>query len=213
MSTVAAPPVVRSAEIAAAGSLARVIDRWIFVLMATWFIAIVLAGFIPDSLMKIAQVRAGQRAPFPLMLHAHAVLMGSFLLLLLTQSTLVAVGRRAFHRTLGLAGMVLAPAMDGGMFDAAATRENLARLNSQGITIIGPAEGHLASGLSGKGRMIEPAEILGHIRVALGKNRILSGKKIVVTAGGVCVVVDGALAALLLVAGLLGHGRSLASAL
>ena len=32
---------------------AHAIDRWIFVFMAAWFIAIVLAGFIPDSLMKV----------------------------------------------------------------------------------------------------------------------------------------------------------------
>ena len=65
---------------------AHAIDRWIFVAMAAWFIAIVLAGFIPDSLMKIEMVRTGQRPPFPLVLHMHAVLMGSFLLLLLAPS-------------------------------------------------------------------------------------------------------------------------------
>ena len=42
---------------------AHAIDRWIFVFMAAWFIAIVLAGFIPDSLMKIEMVRTGQRPP------------------------------------------------------------------------------------------------------------------------------------------------------
>jgi len=80
--------------------------------------------------------------------------------------------------------MMVAPAMDGGMLDASATRENLSILIQRGVTIIGPAEGHLASGLSGKGRMLEPAEIFGHIRMALGKNGELAGKKVVVTAGG-----------------------------
>jgi len=80
--------------------------------------------------------------------------------------------------------IVIAPAMDGGMFDAAATQENLTKLKERGVMVIGPAEGHLASGLSGKGRMIEPVEILGHIRIALGKNGNLAGKKVVVTAGG-----------------------------
>jgi phosphopantothenoylcysteine decarboxylase/phosphopantothenate--cysteine ligase len=80
--------------------------------------------------------------------------------------------------------ILVAPAMDGGMFDAAATRQNLAKLNERDVTIIGPAEGHFASGLTGKGRMVEPAEILGHIRIALGRNGKLSGKKVVVTAGG-----------------------------
>jgi hypothetical protein len=111
MQIVASTASAQALEVAGGGSLARVIDRWVFVFMAVWFIAIVLTGFIPDSLMKIGQVQAGQRPPFPPMLHAHAVLMGSFLLLLLAQATLMATGRRAHHRTLGLAGMVLAPAM------------------------------------------------------------------------------------------------------
>ena len=87
---------------------AHAIDRWIFVFMAVWFIAITLAGFIPDSLMKIEMVRAGVRPPFPLVLHMHAVLMGSFLLLLLAQTTLMATGRRAYHMQLGLVGYALA---------------------------------------------------------------------------------------------------------
>ena len=90
---------------------AHSLDRWIFVFMAAWFIAIVLAGFIPDSLQKIDAVQTGQRPPFPIVLHMHAVLMGSFLLLLLAQSVLMATGRKAQHMRLGLAGMVLAPAL------------------------------------------------------------------------------------------------------
>lgn len=81
--------------------------------------------------------------------------------------------------------LVIAPAMDGGMFDAPATQANLATLVARGAHIVGPAEGHLASGLLGKGRMVEPAEVLGHIRVTLGKaGGKLAGRKIVVTAGG-----------------------------
>jgi phosphopantothenoylcysteine decarboxylase/phosphopantothenate--cysteine ligase len=86
--------------------------------------------------------------------------------------------------------LVIAPAMDGGMFDAPATQENIAKLKSRGVTIIGPAEGHLASGLSGKGRLLEPSEILGHTRIALGKNGGLAGKKVVVTAGGTQEAID-----------------------
>lgn len=80
--------------------------------------------------------------------------------------------------------LVLAPAMDGGMFDAPATQANLATLIERGATVVGPAEGHLASGLLGRGRMSEPAEVLGRIRMALGKREKLAGKKVVVTAGG-----------------------------
>jgi hypothetical protein len=90
---------------------AHAIDRWIFVFMAAWFIAIVLTGFIPDSIMKVGMVRAGARPPFPIVMHMHAVLMGSFLLLLLAQTWLMATGRRALHMQLGVFGMVLAGAL------------------------------------------------------------------------------------------------------
>ena len=91
------------------GSRTHVIDRWIYVLTTASLIAVVLTGFIPDSLVKLAAVHAGQRAPFPLVLHIHAVLMGSFLALLLGQSVLMATGRRAWHMQLGVAGLVLTP--------------------------------------------------------------------------------------------------------
>lgn len=85
------------------------IDRWIYVFTAASFIVITLTGFIPDSLMKVAAVQAGERPPFPLVLHMHAVLMGSFLLLLLAQTTLMATGRCDLHRRLGIAAFALAP--------------------------------------------------------------------------------------------------------
>ncbi len=80
--------------------------------------------------------------------------------------------------------LVIAPAMDGGMFRHPATQQNLETLKKRGAVIVGPAEGHLASGLVGAGRMSEPPEIIGWLRIALGKNGKLAGKKIVVTAGG-----------------------------
>ena len=82
------------------------------------------------------------------------------------------------------APLLIAPAMDGGMYDHPATQNNVEVLKKQGATFIGPAAGHLASGLSGVGRMLETAEILGHIRAVLGKNGALAAKKIVITAGG-----------------------------
>jgi len=80
--------------------------------------------------------------------------------------------------------LIIAPAMDGGMFDHAATQENIETLKKRGAVIIGPAEGHLASGLSGTGRLLEPAEIIGYIRLILGRSGLLADKKIVITAGG-----------------------------
>lgn len=90
---------------------AHPIDRWIFVFMAAWFVAVILTGFIPDSLTKVAAVEAGDRPPFPLVLHLHAVLMASFLLLVLAQTTLMATGRFEFHRRLGVAAFAVAPAL------------------------------------------------------------------------------------------------------
>jgi len=80
--------------------------------------------------------------------------------------------------------LLLAPAMDGGMFTHPATQANLETLRNRGAVIVGPAEGHLASGLVGIGRMVEPAELLGQIRLLLARNGPLAGKKVVVTAGG-----------------------------
>src|SRR4030067_2375712 len=74
--------------------------------------------------------------------------------------------------------------MDGGMLDHPATRENLEKLGGRGVMVIGPAEGHLASGLSGKSRMLEPDELLGHLRIILGRQGQLAGKKVVISAGG-----------------------------
>jgi hypothetical protein len=92
-------------------SRANALDRWIYVFTAACLIAVVFAGFIPDSIAKLSAVDAGRRAPFPLVLHVHAVLMGSFLLLVLAQTLLVAVGKRRLHMQLGIAAMVIAPAM------------------------------------------------------------------------------------------------------
>jgi phosphopantothenoylcysteine decarboxylase/phosphopantothenate--cysteine ligase len=82
------------------------------------------------------------------------------------------------------APLLIAPAMDGGMYDHPATQENIETLKKRGARFIGPAEGHLASGLSGVGRLLETTEIIGHIRLILGQNGRLAGKKIVITAGG-----------------------------
>ena len=80
--------------------------------------------------------------------------------------------------------LIIAPAMDGGMFDHPATQENVDTLKKRGAIIVGPAEGHLASGLTGSGRMLEPMDILGHARLALGYKGRLAAKKVVITAGG-----------------------------
>ena len=80
--------------------------------------------------------------------------------------------------------LVLAPAMDGGMYEHPATQENLDTLRKRGATVIEPASGHLASGLTGVGRLPETAELLGRIRLVLGRRGLLAAQKVVVTAGG-----------------------------
>jgi phosphopantothenoylcysteine decarboxylase/phosphopantothenate--cysteine ligase len=82
------------------------------------------------------------------------------------------------------APLVIAPAMDGGMYDHPATQENLDTLRKRGADIIEPAEGHLASGLTGIGRLPETATLIGHLRLILGRRGLLADKKVVITAGG-----------------------------
>lgn len=80
--------------------------------------------------------------------------------------------------------MLVAPAMDVGIYTHPATQDNIRILSERGVTFAGPSEGRMASGLVGQGRFVEPAELLGHIRFLLGRHGSLAGKKIVVTAGG-----------------------------
>jgi hypothetical protein len=111
MATIAAPSFERPRppDLLSGTPRAHALDRWIFVLMAGWFLLIVFAGFLPDSAMKIAMVRAGARPPFPIVMHMHAALMGTFMLLLLAQSTLMATGRRALHMQLGIVAFAFVP--------------------------------------------------------------------------------------------------------
>jgi phosphopantothenoylcysteine decarboxylase/phosphopantothenate--cysteine ligase len=80
--------------------------------------------------------------------------------------------------------IMLAPAMDGGMFSHPATQVNLDTLRQREVTIIGPAKGHLASGMTGIGRMVEPDQLMGHIRYGISRNGPLKNKLFLVTAGG-----------------------------
>jgi len=86
--------------------------------------------------------------------------------------------------------LLVAPAMDGGMFDHPATQANLECLRQQGAIIIGPEVGHLASGFEARGRMTEPNVLLGHIRYLLTRHGPLQGRRVVVTAGGTQEAID-----------------------
>jgi phosphopantothenoylcysteine decarboxylase/phosphopantothenate--cysteine ligase len=80
--------------------------------------------------------------------------------------------------------LLIAPAMDGGMFASPANQKNMETLKARGVIVTGPEEGHLASGLAAKGRMTEPADIYALIRHTLSRAGPLAHRKVVVTAGG-----------------------------
>ena len=78
--------------------------------------------------------------------------------------------------------VLVAPAMNQQMWAAAATRENVSRLQSRGIEILGPDIGEQACGDYGAGRMLEPAEIQ-HLLNRSFSNQLLGGLNVMVTAG------------------------------
>ncbi|HSO40812.1 MAG TPA: bifunctional phosphopantothenoylcysteine decarboxylase/phosphopantothenate--cysteine ligase CoaBC [Labilithrix sp.] len=80
--------------------------------------------------------------------------------------------------------VLAAPAMHPRMWLHPATQRNVAELARQGrVTLIGPVDGPVASGESGIGRMVEPAELVAAIARALAGAQDLAGRSIVVTAG------------------------------
>ncbi len=82
------------------------------------------------------------------------------------------------------APVLIAPAMETGMFLHPATQAHLHTLTERGATILAPGEGHLASGATGVGRLSEVPEILVAIQRVFGRDGLLANRHIVVTAGG-----------------------------
>lgn len=81
--------------------------------------------------------------------------------------------------------LLVAPAMDGGMYEHAATQANLATLRARGVQVIAPEVGRMASGLVGTGRLPETSALIGEIRRALGRvDGALRGRRLLVSAGG-----------------------------
>lgn len=78
--------------------------------------------------------------------------------------------------------VLIFPAMNERMYSNPAVQENIARLRSRGIVVIDPYDGDLACGVSGKGRMPEPEEIMHEIFRALCVHD-MAGKRVLVTAG------------------------------
>jgi phosphopantothenoylcysteine decarboxylase/phosphopantothenate--cysteine ligase len=79
--------------------------------------------------------------------------------------------------------VVIAPAMDGGMWEHPAVRANVATLRARGVTVLEPDAGALASGLSGRGRFPEVDAVIEAVERALAPTRDLAGDRVLVTAG------------------------------
>lgn len=79
------------------------------------------------------------------------------------------------------APLVLAPAMNQGMWRHPATRANVARLRERGVRLLGPAEGEQACGETGPGRMLEPQDIVSAMMAS--DSSALAGRRVMVTAG------------------------------
>ena len=88
------------------------------------------------------------------------------------------------------APILMAPAMNTRMWENPATQANVEALEAAGVARVGPTSGPLAEGESGPGRMEEPEVILAHVGRLLERDSILSGKKVVVTAGPTLAPVD-----------------------
>lgn len=89
------------------------------------------------------------------------------------------------------APLVVAPAMDAVMFAQPSVQANLELLKARGVAIAGPAEGRLASGARGLGRLLEPIQIAAAVRSVIGRAQgPLRGRHVLVTAGGTREAID-----------------------
>lgn len=85
--------------------------------------------------------------------------------------------------------LIVAPAMNRQMWDNPATQRNIAQLQNDGVMLLGPASGDQACGETGMGRMLEPVELADAIE-AFFRPKMLSGRKVLVTAGPTFEAID-----------------------
>jgi len=86
--------------------------------------------------------------------------------------------------------ILVAPAMNWRMWAHAATRANCAALQTRGVRFVGPAEGALAEGESGVGRMSEPLEIVAAVEAVFSNHSRLKGRRALVTSGPTYEAID-----------------------
>ncbi|MDQ7086797.1 MAG: bifunctional phosphopantothenoylcysteine decarboxylase/phosphopantothenate--cysteine ligase CoaBC [Acidobacteriota bacterium] len=79
--------------------------------------------------------------------------------------------------------VVLAPAMNPGMWEHEQTRENVARLEARGVVVVPPEEGFVACGDDGAGRLADLQRITAEALIAARRSRSMEGRRIVVSAG------------------------------
>src|SRR5215471_13294732 len=85
--------------------------------------------------------------------------------------------------------LLVAPTMNVHMWNNPATQRNIARLKADGIELLGPGSGGQACGEVGDGRMIEPEEIMSAL-IAWAQPKLLSGKRVLLTAGPTFEAID-----------------------
>ena len=88
------------------------------------------------------------------------------------------------------APVVVAPAMNVGMWQAPVTQENIAALESRGYDIVRPASGYLACGDTGEGKLADVADIAVRSLLALETSDLLAGERVLVTAAGTQEAID-----------------------
>ncbi|MDQ2859076.1 MAG: bifunctional phosphopantothenoylcysteine decarboxylase/phosphopantothenate--cysteine ligase CoaBC [Candidatus Eremiobacteraeota bacterium] len=79
--------------------------------------------------------------------------------------------------------LIVAPAMNGAMYEHPATQAHLATLEARGVTLVAPGVGFLAERELGIGRLAEQDEILAALDGALARTQDLAGRRVLITAG------------------------------
>ena len=85
--------------------------------------------------------------------------------------------------------LLVAPAMNKQMWENAATQRNIAQLQTDGISILGPDSGEQACGETGLGRMLEAEDLLDLINAHFTP-KLLTGKRVLITAGATLEMID-----------------------
>jgi phosphopantothenoylcysteine decarboxylase/phosphopantothenate--cysteine ligase len=140
--------------------------------------------FVSAETFRALARRPAQEGPFPHLEQADLLVVAP-----LTANTLAKLAHGIADNVLTEAALahrgpvLLAPAMNPGMWANAATQANAAAMRERGAELIGPGEGDTAEGEQGVGRMAEPEEIFVRVQELL-QSGSLAGRRVLVSAGG-----------------------------